>query len=411
MRIALVEAIPNATYFPISLLKIGAWLKSEGHKTALFRDTLPSPGAFDEIWVSTLFTYQIPHSLGIVRAAVKRTKRVRVGGVAATLLPEKFRGENIFVHQGLLPEVEDYEGPPDYSLLDYGPVYSIAHTSRGCVRKCGFCMVSTLEPKFQHRTDWSSKLIDHPDANRILFYDNNWLAKPVRMLREDTEQIRRLMEERKGLIVDFNQGLDCRLLTEEKADLVAGIPIRPVRFAFDSMEEDGHFQRATELMIARGHKEFIAYVLYNFNDSPEDFYYRLKETPKIREAHNTDSSSFPMKYRPIMEAEEGNSFVGSEWTERMLRAFKVIMKNHSTLGTVSCKGGSEGLGPVGEFEYWFGKDAGEFKRLLMYPKIDELMAKRKGSLRLVRAEKRPEGRKATANFGRQKDWKTRRDQR
>jgi len=370
VRIALIDTTKKPTCYPVALLKIGAWRQSQGDDCQLFTNRLPDEA--DEIWLSTCFTFDIPHALGIVKEAKKRASVVKVGGVAATLLPEHFEREGVEVHQGLIPEAE--QCGPDYSLLPESPEYSIAHTSRGCIRKCKFCMVSRLEPTF-HNREWLGDLA--PGAKQIRFYDNNWLAKSVEDLGSDAGLIRGLVKAGRITSVDFNQGLDCRLLTEEKADVLRGVPIKPVRFAFDGMQEDGHYQRAVRMMAARGFREFMTYVLYNFMDTPKDFYYRLRQSVELSQAPGISASSFPMRYQPILEADAGRDFVGKCWSRAQKKGFMSILQLQSISGQVS-------LMPE-EFEYWYGKDADEFDRLLSYPKIRQLAQRKKGALRMRRA--------------------------
>ena len=378
MRIALIDTAKKPTHYPVALLKIGAWRRSLGDKCQLYTNRLPK-GA-DEIWLSTVFTFDIPHALGIVREAKKRAPVVRVGGVAATLLPEHFEKEGVEVHLGLIPEAEQFS--PDYSLLPEPPEYSIAHTSRGCIRKCKFCMVSKLEPDF-HNREWVGDLA--PGARLIRFYDNNWLAKSVEDLAHDVELIRGLVGAGQITSVDFNQALDCRLLTEEKADLLKDISIRPVRFSFDGMQEDGHYQRAVRMMVERGCRDIMVFMLYNFMDTPRDFYYRLKESIGLRDELGISLYSFPMRYQPILEVDAARQYVGKHWTKGKLAGFMSIYALHSWSGQISMHG-SKNMSGIEEFEYWFGKDADEFDRLLSYPKIRELARRKKGALRMARAK-------------------------
>ena len=401
-----------------------------GDDCQLFTNRLPDEA--DEIWLTTCFTFDIPHALGIVREAKNRAPVVKVGGVSATLLPEHFEREGVEVHRGLIPEAEQCH--PDYSLLPERPKYSIAHTSRGCVRKCKFCMVHRLEPEF-HNRDWIGDLA--PGAKKILFYDNNWLAKGVGDLRHDITLIRGLVKMGHITSVDFNQGLDCRLLTDEKADMLQGLPVKPVRFAFDGMQEDGHYQRAVRMMAARGHRNFMTYVLYNFMDTPQDFYYRLRVSVELEMELSASVGSFPMRFQPILDADSGRSYVGKHWTPEQKKGFMGILNQQSIGGAISCGGkvnvssfpmrytpimeidsdrayvgdtwtpekrasvriltgkaghgdqvsprGGRTMSPIQEFEYWFGKDADEFDRLLSYPKIRELAQRKKGALRMERA--------------------------
>lgn len=375
--------MPDNKMYSYPLLKIGAWRKSLGDTVKLYSDRLPEPNEFDEIWLTTVFTFDILHALGLVREATKRCKVVKVGGISATLFPDKFRSEGVEVHTGLIPEAEHFH--PDYSILPETPKYSIVHTSRGCVRKCGFCMVTKLEPVFSHCPDWEKSI--HPKTTRVLFYDNNFLAKDIKQIREDTDKMKQLVAEKRVKSFDFNQALDPRLLTDEQADLLEGIPITPMRFAFDGMHEDGHFQRAIEKMAKRGFKEFVNLMLYNFTDTPADMYYRIREAVRLSRDLDIQCKAFPMRYQPIMELDNQRGYIGKHWTKQTRSAFMYIMSTHSGgRGVVSCVG-CDTMTAFEEFEYWFGKNVDEFLRLLNYPNLRIYMQRKRGALRIDRAIK------------------------
>jgi len=374
MRIALIDTTAKPVAYPVALLKIGAWRRAERDECRLFTNQLPEAGTVDEIWLSATFTFDIPHALGLVRAARQRAPIVRVGGVAPSLLPAPFEKEGVLVHRGLLPEAELCA--PDYRLLGHAPEYSISHTSRGCVRKCGFCMVHRLEPEFVDLPKWPADL--SPAAKAVRFYDNNWLAKPLELIRRDADTLRELVRAGRLTTIDFNQGLDCRLITEEMADILRGLPIRPIRFAFDNMAEDGYYQAAVELMVSRGFTDFRSYVLFNFNDTPADFYYRLRESARLAEKLKARVESFPMRFQPILEVDQQRTYTGRHWTARGRAGFRTILAHHVATGNISCDS-------VAEFEYWYGRDAAEFERLISYPKIRQLCQKKKGNLRMQRA--------------------------
>lgn len=382
MDIALVDSTPNPGYYPLPLLKIGAWRRDIGDECELFLNRLPEAGAFDQIWISTVFTFHIPHAMGMVEAALERADRVVVGGVSATLLPRYFRQYDCEVHLGAIPEAEEYH--PDHSLLHTPPKYSIASTSVGCTRKCKFCMVRKLQPNFEDRPDWPDDI--YRGAEKLVFYDNNWLAKPTELLERDAEIMHRLFDFRRITEMDFSQGLDCRLMTEEKADLLEGLPIVPIRFAFDHMGQDGYYQDAVRMMAERGFGIFRTYVLFNFHDTPQDFYYRLKESVRLTiELDVPAVDSFPMCYRPILKADPGHEYVGPHWTLRQVRGFSALKSAHSgASGTVSTHS-RENVTPMEEFEYWFGKTPDEFAKLISYPRITELAKAKKGKMRLMRA--------------------------
>ncbi len=183
-------------------------------------------------------------------------------------------------------------------------------------------------------------------------------------------------------------------MTEDIADALVGIPIKPIRFAFDGMHEDGHYQRAVMMMIERGFTHnpgFTTYVLYNFNDTPGDLWYRLRESPRLSHdvqlanGHKLRIESFPMRYQPILRS-DSRQYIGKHWTGKMLTGFAVIVGAHSaTGGTVSCTGIYKSSSAMDEFEYWFGKSASEFIDMLYYPRLRQLLKRKTGHLRQLRA--------------------------
>lgn len=380
MRIALVDSNPRPAVYPLPLLKLGAWRRSLGDECKIFNFSLPAKGEFDEIWITTLFTYNLYEAVRLAAEATKRARKVKVGGVAATLLPDYFQNPGVEVHLGLHPEAENYA--PDYSLLDEEPDYSITYASRGCVRKCKFCMVSRLEPEFRNRRGWIKDL--NPRAKRILFYDNNWLAKEPKDLEYDAEQIRALQETGQIQEVDFNQALDARLMTEQKADILQGLKIYPLRFGFDNMSLDGVIQPVIRMMAKRSWFKFQYYTLYNYKDTPEDLYYRIKQSPILKEKYNIEVTAVPMRYHPILDVASGRDYVGRHWNAQALKGFMAIISRHSQYGQISTVGGSI-FSATEEFEYWFGKDEKEFVRLINYANIRLLSNRKKGDLRRRRA--------------------------
>jgi len=373
MRVALVDTVKNRKYYPLPFLKIGAWLKDEGHECQIFNNRLPESRVFDEIWITTVFTFDVNYSLAFVREAKKRADKVIVGGIAATLLPEVYKEEGVEVFVGLHSEAEKYS--LDYSILNHTPEYSVTHTSRGCIRKCEFCMVKEVEPKFYNRLNWERDI--HPDSKKIVFYDNNWSAKPNKIMREDTEKIHQLMKSQGILSVDFNQSIDCRVITPEKADIISSIPIKPIRLAFDSVDEKEPLIRTIRLLHDRGEKRFMIDMLYNFKDKPQDIYYRARAIAALREELNiAEISIFPMKYAPIKQI-DSRRFVGRYWSRELLTALSLILSCSSVRGTISQHS-------LEEFEYWYGRNQDEFIRLLRYPKIRELMKTRLARSRKIK---------------------------
>jgi hypothetical protein len=379
MRIALIDTTKDSKMYPLPLMKISSWRKSMGDTVALF-DAPPKAkdGHFDRAYVTTTFTFDIPRALAIIREVQKTIPEVIVGGISATLIPTLFEKLGVTVIKGLMPEVEEFS--PDYSLIGK-PEYAIAHTSRGCIRKCGFCMVKNVEPEFYNR-EWLKDI--YPGCKKIVFYDNNWLAKDYETLLRDIATIKMLQKQTPYLKVDFNQSLDARLMTPEVAKILKDVPFNPVRFAFDWMAEDGHFQTAIELMAEQGFRDFVIDVLWNYLDTPDDLYYRLREHARLTVGLSGKYhcsvlvKAFPMMFRPILEIDPDKNYVGKNWTKIMRDGFRHIMNNGCSAN------GCLSPGSIEEFEYWFGVDASEFKTLCSYPKIGKLCDLKRSKLRLNR---------------------------
>jgi hypothetical protein len=375
MRIALVDITKNKRY-NIGLLRIGSWLKSQDHTCELFINRLP--GKCDQIWISTQFTFYIPLARQLAQRAVYMCDEVVIGGVAPSLLPDEFSKYGFDVHQGIIPDADKCE--PDYTLLTKAPRYSVTTTSHGCIRKCPFCVVHKIEPDFVDRPHWPGDI--HRMSAKIEFYDNNWLAKPFNLLERDSELMHTICHSGRIKKIDFNQGLDARLLTDKKADLLTGLPINPVRFAFDNMSEDGHFQSAISRMVERGFKYFSAYVLWNFKDTPRDFYYRLKETHKLSQELGVYVVAYPMRYQPIAEVRPERDYTGEHWTERQRKNFIAsFVFVGARKGQISLFGNS----PVKNFEYWYGHNGDDFASLLNREDFQEIMKFRQGTLQAFRA--------------------------
>lgn len=364
---------------------------------------------WDKVYVCTLFTFEYEKTIEAVDYAKELVGKENVysGGIMATLMTEKFRNDTgIHVNPGQLTNSNliGYKDninidvlTPDYSILDNieykyenNNAY-YAYTTRGCGMNCGFCAVKTLEPTFVPFISIKNQINNvkelYGEKKDLLLMDNNILKS--KNLKAIVEEIKELgfqkgatyRNPKTGKVnvrfVDFNQGLDAYLMTEEKAKMLGKIAIRPARIAFDHIEDEQVYVKAITLAANNGINHLSNYILYNSEDftgkgkqykadTPKDLYRRLKINVDLQESLNKDINedeekihifSFPMRYIPLDDKQRGH--VGSKWTKKSLRAVQTIL--------IPTQG--KGVSSKSYFEAAFGKDEDGFVETLLMPEM------------------------------------------
>lgn len=183
------------------------------------------------------------------------------------------------------------------------------------------------------------------------------LIEAYLIIKEDYERAHSRKRPRQR-IVDFNQGVDARLFSEEKAQRLGEIAISPLRIAFDSLDVEKEYLQAIEWSAKAGIKNFSNYLLYNFNDKPDDLYERLRINVELCTTHDINIYSFPMKYHPLLgQHSHDRDYIGKHWNRKHIRAIQAIM--NSTKGSVG-RGKSF-------FLKAFGRNLDEYHTLLEMP--------------------------------------------
>ena len=118
---------------------------------------------------------------------------------------------------------------PDYTLYPQFPDTAYGFLSRGCLRRCGFCLISDKEG---NRSVQVADLSEFWHGQKeIKLMDANLLACP-----DHEKLILQLAESRAW--VDFTQGLDIRLITPDNVALLNKVRTKAVHFAWDNPYED-----------------------------------------------------------------------------------------------------------------------------------------------------------------------------
>lgn len=384
MRILLVEPGYKNKYPPLGLMKISTFHKLNGDSVRFVKGCEPKLRLeqWDRIYISTLFTFQWNTTIKTIkfyRSMVNSPEQLIVGGVMATLLKSEIEDEiDVKVLPGLLdkPYLLNNKSKiiidhlvPDYSILKqtdylYGHNDSyIAYATRGCPNRCAFCAVSRIEPNFCGYLPLKKQIHSIEERfgprRHLMLLDNNVLA---------SSSFDRIIDDIKDLgftvgaklnngfrYVDFNQGVDLRLLDEHKMERLAEIPIKPLRIAFDHIELKDQYISKVHLAAKMGLLNLSNYVLYNYNDKPEDFHERLRINVELNKELGTKIYSFPMKYIPL-DAKD-RKYIGKYWNKKLLRGVQCILL--ATMGKVGLN--------KDFFEAAFGRDASEFIEIAMMP--------------------------------------------
>jgi len=256
MKILLVDADSKDGFPNLALMKISAYHKRKGDAIFIHKGILPtSTNLFDFIYISTIFE----ENREKIKALSDDLERARV--------PHIIGGTGWDIDRKLILSIEHIM--PDYSL--YNTDYSMGFTSRGCLRKCPWCVVPDKEGKIHTHALMTE--FHHPDHKKIILLDNNFLASP-----KWKENFEYLIDNK--LRVNFNSGFDIRLVNEENAQYIRETKIRDWRFkgtkytfAFDQPSHKEQVKRGIDLLRDAGinlHRDnCIFYVLVGYNTTPE----------------------------------------------------------------------------------------------------------------------------------------------
>ena len=159
--------------------------------------------------------------------------------------------------------------------------------------------------------------------------------------------------------LDFNQGLDARLVTPEKMAKLAETAIMPLRIAFDHYAAKDIYVRAIRMAAAAGIDHLSNYLLYNYEDTPEELYLRMKINVDLCNELGVSIYSFPMKYHPIRDPKyfRNRDFIGVHWNRKFVRAVQAVL--NATKGKIGCG--------KSFFKEAFGKDVDGFFDILWMP--------------------------------------------
>lgn len=261
-----------------ALMKVGKWYKAQGAEVEFY-----SPfGHFDKVYMSKIFTFS-PDYLQIMNNA----DEVEKGGTGYD------------VKSQLPKEIDDCE--PYYDLYGLPADYALGFLTRGCRNKCKWCIVPIKEGAITPYRDIEE--VTQGTRTKVTLMDNNILACDYGL--NQLEKIAKL-----GIRVDFNQGMEARLIDVETAKLLSSVKwLNSIRLACDTHSAIQPLRDAVGRLRAAGYKgEICCYTLINSD---------IKETlTRINEVKNIDPRLTPyaQPYRDFVKNTEP-----PKWQQDMAR--------------------------------------------------------------------------------------------
>jgi hypothetical protein len=317
-NVVLVEPNYKRKYPPLGLAKISTYVKQHGGNPRFVMGNQYIPQDTNLYCVSSLFTYNTKEVKEVFRKIrfLNPQADILLGGIAASLVTKEFdKQEKVYIFSGTSHTLDlcvpDYSH--EYQIEEPWDKYSFTFTSRGCPNRCAYCAVWRLEPKCEITENWRDHILE--DKPFAMISDNNFSSQPM----EHIVAVTNFLKEKKKKVV-FDNGFDCKHIDENFAKLVSGIKyVRSgCRVAFDRIEESGIFQDAVKRLINYGvsPSSIMAYVLFNFTDTPQEANYRMTECVKMK------IRPYPQQYTPLNHIDKKQKFIGKYWTPGLLRAFR-----------------------------------------------------------------------------------------
>ena len=252
-------------------------------------------------YLSIPFTWLLPKARQRIQQRDLFVKRWVVGGPAVRLMPSYDLGADSVGDN--MPGVLQRANP------------MATRTTVGCIRRCPFCGVRKIEGEFAELADW-------PDLPIVC--DNNLLAA------SEGHIARVITRLRKHEGVDFNQGLDARLLTAFHAGLLATLRKPILRLALDHDRDREPWADAVDRLRTAGiaKSRIRSYVLCGFDGGPEE------DRERCEYVESLGFMALPMWFHrldALRKNEVTTDQQGLGWTNRKRRELMCWYYQHRTL--------------------------------------------------------------------------------
>jgi hypothetical protein len=324
----------HSNFLPIGLLKLASYYRNQGCKVQLHRGNYLATFYPDQVMVTSLFTYWsgfVKDTVHFYKDAYPKAEII-VGGIYATIMPEHCKAytrcDSVFT--GLHNLSEKYY--PAYDLVNVN--YQIIHGMRGCTRTCSFCGIWRLEKK---RFKTASQIKEEIKSNKIVFYDNNFLANPD--IENILNMLSNLKYNDKVIHCESQSGFDGRILEEKPhlANLLKKARFSEVRVAWDfGYEQYKRVENWINILKSVGYnyRSIFVFMIYNW-----DFDYEQMEL-KRKKCFDWNTQIADCRFRPLSATHDnykGNTlnqtcedyFIHHNWTDSEVKQFRKTIRQHN----------------------------------------------------------------------------------
>ncbi len=212
-------------------------------------------------------------------------------------------GSGYDINSKLPDEIESLK--PDYSLYP-GIDFSIGYSSRGCNRKCSFCIVRNKEGKFirwQHPEQFYDDRFD-----KIVFLDNNILLD-----KEWFFEIYKFCMDN-GLKVWFTQGLDIRLVDSKVAKQLSELRhFKGLHFGFDNIKLESTIRKKCKMLERNGINLRNDVQFYVYLDSEKDYDDAVYRCRVLKELGTNPFVMFNIDHKPTKKINELRRWANRRW--------------------------------------------------------------------------------------------------
>jgi hypothetical protein len=239
-NVLLIEPLYRRSYIPLGLAKISSFVKSHSGQITYSRELIS--GTFDLICVASMFTNDSEVVLKTIKGIQSdwflKDVKIIIGGIFASVMPEYiYNNTGVSIFTGTSKILDSYL--PDYEI-DYGIEGFFKNamtlfTTRGCINKCPYCIVWRMEPEYYICPNWQ-KNIENIKREVCVVSDNSFLSAPP----DHVENVINCLN-KNGKKVIFNNGMNCREITDENAKQLASLSYirQGFRIGFDRIKDDG----------------------------------------------------------------------------------------------------------------------------------------------------------------------------